>query len=98
MRREDRETALWYDAGGNLDQARQETKARFRSLVQEMHRSKSVDDFAGQEFDYVITVCDNAKETCPVFPAKRGAFIKTLKILRQPQLATTNLGWLSSGS
>jgi arsenate reductase len=34
------------------------------------HRSKSVDEFAGQHFDYVITVCDNAKESCPVFPAE----------------------------
>jgi len=34
------------------------------------HRSKSVDEFAGQEFDYVVTVCDNAKESCPVFPGK----------------------------
>ena len=32
------------------------------------HRSKHVDEFAGQTFDYVITVCDNAKETCPFFP------------------------------
>ena len=31
-------------------------------------RSKSVDEFAGEEFDYVITVCDNANERCPVFP------------------------------
>jgi len=31
-------------------------------------RSKPVDDFIGGEFDYVITVCDNAKEHCPVFP------------------------------
>lgn len=34
------------------------------------HRSKSVDEFAGQNFDYVITVCDNARERCPVFPAR----------------------------
>lgn len=34
------------------------------------HRSKSVDEFLGQEFDYVITVCDNANEQCPVFPGK----------------------------
>jgi arsenate reductase len=34
------------------------------------HRSKSVDEFIGQEFDAVITVCDNAKEACPVFPGK----------------------------
>jgi arsenate reductase (thioredoxin) len=34
------------------------------------HRSKSVDEFIGQDFDYVITVCDNANETCPVFPGK----------------------------
>jgi arsenate reductase len=34
------------------------------------HRSKSVDEFSGQEFDYVITVCDNALERCPVFPGK----------------------------
>jgi arsenate reductase len=32
------------------------------------HRSKPVDEFAGQLFDYVITVCDNAREACPVFP------------------------------
>lgn len=34
------------------------------------HRSKSADEFVGQEFDFIITVCDNAKETCPVFPSK----------------------------
>jgi arsenate reductase (thioredoxin) len=32
------------------------------------HRSKHVDEFEGQRFDYVITVCDNSKESCPVFP------------------------------
>ncbi|MDM7922737.1 MAG: arsenate reductase ArsC [Pyrinomonadaceae bacterium] len=34
------------------------------------HRSKSVDEFAGREIDYVLTVCDNARENCPYFPAK----------------------------
>ena len=33
-------------------------------------RPKSVDEFAGQEFDYVITACDNARETRPVFPGR----------------------------
>lgn len=31
------------------------------------HRPKTVDQFISQPFDYVVTVCDNAKETCPVF-------------------------------
>lgn len=35
-------------------------------------RPKSVDRFLGQAFDYVITVCDNAKETCPVFSGQIG--------------------------
>ena len=33
------------------------------------HRSKSVDEFAGQFFDYLVTVCDNARDNCPVFPS-----------------------------
>ena len=31
------------------------------------HRSKHVDEFEGQPFDYVLTVCDHARESCPVF-------------------------------
>jgi len=31
-------------------------------------RSKVIDEFLGQTFDYVITVCDRARETCPFFP------------------------------
>jgi arsenate reductase (thioredoxin) len=31
-------------------------------------RSKSVTEYLGQSFDYVITVCDRARQTCPVFP------------------------------
>lgn len=33
-------------------------------------RSKSVSEFAGQSFDYVITVCDQARQSCPVFPGE----------------------------
>lgn len=32
------------------------------------HRSKSVNEFLGHPFDLVITVCDRANESCPVFP------------------------------
>ena len=34
------------------------------------HRSKSVMELIGQQFDYIVTVCGNAKQTCPVFPGK----------------------------
>lgn len=34
------------------------------------HTSNNVSEYASVEFDYVITVCDNAKENCPYFPAK----------------------------
>jgi arsenate reductase len=33
-------------------------------------RAKSVDEFRGMEFDAVITVCDQAREACPVFPGR----------------------------
>jgi arsenate reductase len=32
------------------------------------HRSKSLDEFLDQNFDYIITVCNNANQSCPVFP------------------------------
>jgi arsenate reductase len=71
------------------------------------HRSKSADEFTGQHFDYIITVCDKAKETCPVFPgqAKRihqsfedpppetvGGYESRLKIFRR--VRDEIRGWL----
>lgn len=35
------------------------------------HRSKHLNEFLGVRFDHVITVCDRAKETCPIFPGAR---------------------------
>ena len=34
-------------------------------------RSKTTDEYSGQEFDHVVTVCDDAKEACPYFPGAR---------------------------
>ena len=34
------------------------------------HRSKCLDEFLDQTFDYIITVCDNANQTCPMFPGQ----------------------------
>ena len=38
------------------------------------HTSNHVDEYADIEFDYVITVCDNAKESCPFFPTQAQKF------------------------
>jgi arsenate reductase (thioredoxin) len=40
----------------------------------ESHRSKHVDSLARQSFDYVLTVCDSAKETCPLYPGHANRF------------------------
>src|ERR1035441_2205025 len=56
-------------AGTKPGNVRPEAIAAMRELGIDIgaHRSKHVDELAGQQFDYVITVCDNAKESCPVF-------------------------------
>jgi len=61
-----------FSAGTKPTQVRPEAVAVMREAGIDIsgQRSKSVDEFAGQDFDYVITVCDNAKQSCPVFPAK----------------------------
>jgi len=72
------EGLLRHDAGERFDvesagtkpsSVRPEAIAAMRELGIDIsgHRSKSVAEFEGQTFDYVITVCDNARESCPVF-------------------------------
>jgi arsenate reductase (thioredoxin) len=72
------EGLLRHDAGERLDvesagtkpsMVRPEAIAVMKELGIDIsgHRSKHVDEFEGQSFDYVITVCDNARESCPVF-------------------------------
>jgi len=57
-------------AGVSPTKVRPEAIAAMREMGIDIsrHRSKSVDEFIDREFDYVITVCDNAREQCPVFP------------------------------
>jgi arsenate reductase (thioredoxin) len=56
-------------AGTKTSSVRPEAIAAMREIGIDIsgHRSKNVDEFAGQNFDHVLTVCDNARETCPVF-------------------------------
>src|SRR5579863_9591779 len=59
-----------YSAGTKPSHVRPEAIAAMHELAIDIsgQRSKSVDEFAGRQFDYVLTVCDNAKESCPIFP------------------------------
>jgi arsenate reductase (thioredoxin) len=59
-----------FSAGTKPSQVRPEAIAAMREIGIDIsgHRSKSVDEFSGHELDLVITVCDNANESCPVFP------------------------------
>ncbi|MGO9229389.1 MAG: arsenate reductase ArsC [Bryobacteraceae bacterium] len=64
-----------FSAGTRPSRVRPEAIAVMREIGIDIsaHRSKSADEFAGQSFDFVVTVCDNARDNCPVFPgaAKR---------------------------
>jgi arsenate reductase len=75
------EGLLRHEAGGRFDvlsagtkpaQVRPEAIAVMAEIGIDIsgHRSKSVDEFTGQTFDFVITLCDNAYESWPVFPCK----------------------------
>lgn len=61
-----------YSAGVSRSLVRPEAIAAMREIGIDIsrHRSKSIDEFLGQSFDYVITVCDNANQQCPAFPGK----------------------------
>ncbi len=56
-------------AGTKASAVRPEAVAAMRELGIDIsgQRSKYVDEFEGHPFDYVISVCDHARETCPVF-------------------------------
>ena len=57
-------------AGTNPGRVRFEAIAVMKEIGIDIsnHRSKHVDEFQGRQFDYVLTVCDNARESCPFFP------------------------------
>ena len=58
-----------FSAGTQPTEVRKEAIQVMRELGIDIsaHRSKPLNDFAGQEFDFVITVCDKAREECPIF-------------------------------
>ena len=64
-----------FSAGTKPSSVRPEAIAAMRELDIDIsgHRSKSVEEFEGQRFDYVLTVCDDAKESCPVFTGNNEA-------------------------
>ncbi len=59
-----------FSAGTRPSRVRPEAVEAMREIGMDIssHRSKSAAEFVGQDFDYIITVCDNARETCPFFP------------------------------
>ena len=61
-----------FSAGTRPGQVRPEAIRAMRELGIDIshHRSKSVEEFRDQPFDYVLTVCDHARETCPFFPSQ----------------------------
>jgi arsenate reductase len=74
-------------AGTKASSVRPEAIAAMRELGIDIsrQRSKNVDEFGGQRFDYVLTVCDHARETCPVFFAgQAGAAVKLHQSFEDP--------------
>ena len=61
-----------FSAGTKPSFVRSEAIVAMRELGVDLsyHRSKSVDEYRDASFDYVITVCDNANESCPLFAGK----------------------------
>ena len=57
-------------AGTNPKPVHRNAIGIMREILVDISRqqSKSLDQFLGQEFDYVITLCDEAQEVCPTFP------------------------------
>ena len=74
-----------FSAGTKPSAVRPEAIAVMRELGIDLsgHSSKSVDAFSGQAFDYVLTVCDNARESCPVFP---GAAVRIHRCFEDPAM------------
>lgn len=75
------EGLLRHEAGGRFEVQSAGTKpshvrAEAITVMKELgidisdHRSKHVDEFKGQAFNYVLTVCNNANESCPLFPGQ----------------------------
>jgi arsenate reductase (thioredoxin) len=76
LRQKGGEAYAAYSAGTEVAEVRPLTLQVLREagIPTDGLRSKSVQEFMGQRFDYVITVCDSARQNCPVFPGEGERF------------------------
>ena len=87
-------------AGVNPSHVRHEAVEAMREIGIDIsgHRSKSADEFTGQNFDYIITVCDNARETCRSSPATPSVSIIASRTRQHRVRPTPRRRWRSSGA
>jgi arsenate reductase len=52
------------------------------------HRSKHLDEFAGQSFDYVLTLCQDANESCRIFPGATKRIHRSFEDPPQPSVGS----------
>ncbi len=76
-----------FSAGTEATHVRPEAIEAMREVGVDIsgQRSETLDRYLGKPFDYVVTVCDDANETCPVFPGPRSGCTGRCRTRRRPR-------------